>query len=108
MSRNARRSAPIRVEQMLRTAAEKAATPSKARTRISQPQHTASTGRPGRPQGSKHREQTHNVRSPDLPRMQTMIQQQLAVINGIIPLSDTGLDGHFGTPLAMHMARGVG
>jgi putative transposase len=103
-----RRSYPIRVEQMLRTAAEKAATQSKARKRLSQPKPTATKGRPGRPQGSKNREKTHIVLSPELQRIQTMIQQQLSMINGIIPLSYTVLDGHFGNHLAMHMVRGVG
>ena len=93
---------------MLRTAAEKAATQSKARKRLSQPKHPASKGRPGRPQGSKNREKTHIVLSSELQRMQTMIQQQLSVINGIIPLSYTVLDGHFGNHLALHMVRGVG
>ena len=37
-----------------------------------------------------------------------MIQPQLSVRNGIIPLSDLVLEGHFGNHLAMPMVRGVG
>jgi putative transposase len=103
-----RRSYPIRVEQMLRTEAEKAATQSKARKRISQPKYPAKKGKPGRPQGSKNREKTHIVLSPELQRIQTMMQQQLLVINGVIPLSHTVLDGHFGNHPALHMVRSVG
>ena len=108
MSLNERRAYPIRVEHMRRTAAEQAATQRNARKRISHPQHTASKGRPGRPQGSQNREKTHHVLSPALQRIQPMIQQQLSVINGLIPLSDTVLDGHFGNHLAMHLVCGVG
>jgi putative transposase len=108
MSLQERRSSPLRVEPMLRTEAEKAATHSKARRCIAQPTYTATQGRPGRPPGSKNRKKTPSVLSPEPPRIQTMIQQPLSVINGIIPLSDTGLDGHFGNHLAFHMVRSVG
>jgi putative transposase len=108
ISRKARHSYPIRVEQMLRTEAEKAATRTKAHKRISPPKHQATTGKTGRPPGSKNREKTHVVLSPELQRIQIMIQQQLAVINGVIPLCHTVLDGHFGNNPAMHMVRSVG
>jgi len=103
-----RRSYPIRVEQMLRTEAEKAAAHSKARKRSSPPKHAAKKGKPGRPQGSKNGEKTHIVLSPELQRIQTMMQQQLSMINGVIPVSHTVLDGHFGNHPALHMVRGVG
>ena len=108
MSLKARRSSPIRVEQRRCPAAEKAAPQSQARKRISPPQPTATKGRPGRPQGSKNRAKTHLVLRPERQRIQTMIQPQLSVRNGIIPLSDLVLEGHFGNHLAMHMVRGVG
>ena len=37
-----------------------------------------------------------------------MIQQQLAVINGVIPVEHTVLDGYFGNHPALHMVRGLG
>ena len=37
-----------------------------------------------------------------------MIQQQLATINGTIPLGHIVWDGHFGNNPAMHMVRGCG
>jgi hypothetical protein len=108
MSLNERHSYPICVEQMLRTEAETAATQAKAHKKISHPTRQANTGKPGRPQGSKNREKTHVVLSPERQRIHTMIQQQLAVINGVIPLCHTVLDGHFGHNPAMHMVRSVG
>jgi putative transposase len=108
ISLNERHSYPIRAEQMLRTEAEKAATQAKAHKKISHSTHQANPSSPGRPPGSKNREKTHVVLSPELQRIQTMIQQQLAVINGIIPLCHTVLDGHFGNNPAMHMVRSVG
>jgi putative transposase len=108
ISLNARHSSPIRVAQMRRTEADKAATQTKAHKRISPPTHQANTGKPGRPPGRKNREKTHVVLSPALQRIQTMLQQQLAVINGVMPLCHIGLDGHFGNNPAMHMVRSVG
>ena len=108
MSLNARRSSPIQVEHMRRTEAEKAATETRAHKRIAQPKHPAKQGKAGRPRGSKNREKTHVVLSPELQRIHTMMQQQLAVINGVIPLCQMVLDGHFGNNPALHMVRSVG
>ena len=103
-----RRSSPRRVAPRLRPAAEKAAPHRKARKRLSPPKHTAPKGRPGRPPGRKHGEKTPIVLSPELPRIHPMLQQQWSAINGLIPLSDTVWDGHFGHHLALHRVRGVG
>lgn len=86
MSLNARRSYPIQVEQMRRTEAEKAATHAKVHKHLTSPTHDATRGKPGRPQGSKHRAKTPVVLRPELQRMPIMIQQQLAVMNGVVPL----------------------
>ena len=109
MSLNERRSYPIRVEQMRRTEAEKAAAQRQSRqAQLAHPSTRPTKAKPGRPQGSKNREKTHVVLSPELQRIQTMMQQQLAVINGAIPLCHTVLDGHFGNNPALHMVRSVG
>ena len=92
---------------MLRTEAAKAATQAKAHKNISHPKPQANTGKPGRPEGSKNREKTHVVLSPELQRIQKMIQQPLAVINGVIPLCYTVLNGHFGNNQAMHMVHSL-
>jgi len=108
MSLKERRSYPIRIEQMRRTEAEKAAARSKAHTRSTRSKNTAKKGKPGRPTGSKNREKTPVVLSPELQRIHTMMQQQLTVMNGVIPLCHVVLDGHFGTNSALHMVRGFG
>ena len=108
ISLNERRSYPIQVVHMRRTEAEKAAARTKAQQHIAHLKNKAQTGKPGRPKGSKNREKTHVVLSPALQRIQTMIQQQLAVINGVIPVEHTVLDGYFGNHPALHMVRGFG
>jgi putative transposase len=108
LSVNERRSYPIRVEQMRRTEAEKAAARAKAHKRGSHSQDTANKAKPGRPQGSKNRAKTPVVLSSELQRIQTMMQQQLATIDGAIPLCHMVLDGHFGNNPALYMVRSVG
>ena len=85
LSVNERRSYPIRVEQMRRTEAEKAAARAKAHKPGSHSQDTANKAKPGRPQGSKNRAKTPVVLSSELQRIQTMMPQQLATIDGAIP-----------------------
>jgi hypothetical protein len=81
-----RRSYPIRVEQRQRTEAEKTAARVRAHQRRSRTKDTAHKAKPGRPQGSKNRAKTPVALSPELQRIQTMIQEQLATIKGAIPL----------------------
>jgi hypothetical protein len=108
MSRNERRSYPIRVEHMLRTEAEKATAKTTAHknTATHQNPKNAQRRKPGRPKGRKNREKTHVVLSPERQRIQTMIQTQLEQINGAIPVSHIVLDGKFGHHPALHMVRG--
>ena len=108
ISTHQRRSYPTMVEQMVRTEAEKAATQATNHKKTQQRKKTAQKGKPGRPKGSKNREKTHVTLSPELQRIQTMIQQQLGVIGGLIPLTHMVLDGHFGNHPALHMVRGCG
>ena len=86
LSVNERRSYPIRVEQMRRTEAEKAAARAKAHKPGSHSQDTANKAKPGRPQGRKNRAKTPVVLSSERQRIQTMMPQQLATIDGAIPL----------------------
>ena len=94
-----RRSFPIAVEQVVRTAEEKAAT--RARTTGAATKRT-----PGRPKGSRTRTKTAPERSPELSRIQTLIQSVLTRIGGLLPLSYLVVDGHFGNAAALQMARG--
>jgi hypothetical protein len=98
----------MRVEHMRRTEVEKAAAHTKAHQRISTLPHTTQKGKPGRPTGSQNRARTPVILSPELQRIHTMLQQQLATSNGAIPLCHTLQDGHFGSHPALHMVRSVG
>lgn len=108
ISTQQRRSYPTMVEHIVRTEAEKVATQAKRHKKTQQRKKNVHKGKPGRPPGSKNREKTHVTLSPELQRIQTMIQHQLGVVDGLIPLTHMVLDGHFGTHPALHMVRGCG
>jgi len=93
-----RRSFPIAVEQVVRTAAEKAATQSRATK-------PATKRKPGRPKGSSAKAKTSPELSPELSRIQKLLLSLLERIGGLVPLSYLVLDGHFGNAAALHMAQ---
>jgi IS4 transposase len=98
-----RRSYPIMVEQMVRTEEEKAA--AKAKKEVQQkPKH----GKRGRPKGSKNRDKTAVTLTPELTRIQQMIQKLLVLILGILSLEHIVMDGHFGNNNALQMVRQCG
>src|SRR5712691_1067987 len=103
-----RRSYPTMVEQMVRTEAEKVATQATSPKKTQPRQQNAPQGKPGRPKGSKNKEQPPVTLSPELQRIQTMIHHQLQVIGGMIALTHMLLEGHFGNHPAVHMVRGCG
>jgi putative transposase len=98
-----RRSFPVRVEQVGRSAAEKAASKAKADAK-KQPPSTAKR-RPGRPKGSKNKALAEATLTPELGRINSMIAALLHLIAAFIPLTYLVLDGHFGNHNAFHMAR---
>jgi hypothetical protein len=103
VSVQARRSFPLRVEQVVRSAAEKAA--SKAKADAKRPQAPADQRRRGRPKGSTNKHKAHVTLTPELVRIQAMIDALLHLIARVVPLTYLVLDGHFGNPNAFHMAR---
>ena len=89
-----RRSFPVRIEQVVRSEAEKAASQAKAAAK-----HAPKPVEPrkrGRPKGSKNKTAADLMLSPELLRIQAMVQPQLKLIAGLIPLTYLVLDGHFG------------
>jgi putative transposase len=100
-----RRAFPIRLEQVVRTEAEQAATNAKA---TAKPQQPAPKRKPGRPKGSKNKPKTELTLSPELQRIQTLLQELLRLIAGLFPLTYLLLDGHFGTSPALQMAQHCG
>ena len=98
-----RRSFPVRVEQVVRSEAEKAASQAKAARK----KQTPSTGqrRPGRPKGRKNTPKADMTLTPELLRITDMLDALLQLIAGVLALTYLVLDGHFGNHNALHMAR---
>jgi putative transposase len=103
VSVQARRAFPVRVEQVVRSAAEKAASKAKAAAKQQKPATPAR--RPGRPKGSRSKLQAAVPLTPELSRITAMLDALLKLIAGVIPLTYLVLDGHFGHHNALQMAR---
>src|SRR5215468_4373857 len=103
VSTQQRRSFPIRVEQVGRSDAEKAASKAKAARRKQTP--STAKRRPGRPKGSKNQPKADATDTPELQRITGMLDGLLQRIAGVIPLTYMVLDGHFGHYNAVQMAR---
>jgi hypothetical protein len=103
---HARRSFPMRVEQVVRTEAEKVASKAKAEARK---QKKPMAKRPrGRPKGSKNKNKAEVELTPELLRIQSMVAALLKLITGVLSLTYLVLDGHFGNNNALQMARQSG
>ncbi len=101
-----RRAFPVRIEQVVRTDAEQAAT--NAKTMAKQTKEAAPKRKPGRPKGSKNTPKAAAPLSPELQRIQTLVQELLGLIGGLFPLTYLLLDGHFGNGPSMQMAQQCG
>jgi len=97
-------SSPIRVEQVVRSAEEKAACKAKAKAR-KEKKPPAEKRKPGRPKGSKNKAKQPPELNPELQRIQTMLTALLALIGGLIPLKYLVMDGHFGNYPCAWMVR---
>jgi putative transposase len=105
ISTKTRRAFPLRLEQIVRTETEKAASKAKAAKKRKQP---ASKRKPGRPKGSKNSPKTEVSLSPELQRIQLMLQAQLQLSAGSVPIVYLTLDGHFGNSPTLQMVHGCG
>ena len=101
-----RRSFPIRVEQVVRSDAEKAA--SKAKAAAKKRKVRGAQRRPGRPKGSKNTPKADRTFPPELVRITGWLDALLHLIAGVISLTYLVLDGHFGNHNALQMARQCG
>ncbi len=100
ISTTERRSFPIAVEQVVRSAEEKAAAKAKAALKAAKPTLKRT---PGRPKGSTTKAPCEL--SPELTRIQSQIGALLERIGTLLPLTYLVLDGHFGNAAALEMAR---
>src|SRR5437899_3245300 len=82
VSIQARRSFPIRVEQVVRSDAEKAA--SKAKAAAKQPKAPGAKRRPGRPPGSTNKNKAHVTLTPELLRIKAMLDALRQLIAGFL------------------------
>jgi len=102
ISTKQRRSFPIVLEQVIRSAAQK-------KSPATQTTPEASTALPkrsgGRPKGSRTQNKTEPLLSPELTHIQHMLRSLVARIAGVIAPCYLVMDGHFGTNAAMQMVR---
>jgi hypothetical protein len=93
----------MRVEQVVRSDAEKAA--SKAKAAAKKRKVPCAKRRPWRPKGSKNKPKADGTFTPELGRIAGWLNALLHLIAGVIPLTYLVLDGHFGNHHALQMAR---
>jgi putative transposase len=103
ISTTERRSFPIRVEQVLHSAATTADASGKPLKRA--PKQPASKAKPGRPKGRKTIDKTAVSLTAELQQIKGMVQALMQLIGGLVPLTYLVLDGHFGNNPALQMTR---
>jgi hypothetical protein len=103
VSVQARRAFPLRVEQVVRSDAEKAT--SKAKAASQKAKAPCAQRRPGRPKGSKNTSKADGTFTPELLRITGWLEALLHLIAGVVSLPYLVLDGHFGNHNALQMAR---
>src|SRR5919198_5375423 len=92
VSTQQRRSFPLRVEQVVRSDAEKAA--SKAKAASKKAKALGTPRRPGRPKGSKNTTKADGTSTPELVRITGWLAALLHLIAGVVSLTYVVLDGH--------------
>jgi len=103
VSVQARHAFPMAIEQIMRSETEKAASKAKA---IAKAQPPAGAKRPaGRPKGGKNKNKTAVPLTPELLRIQGLVNALWQRIAGWLPLTYLLLDGHFGHNNALQMTR---
>ncbi len=100
-----RRAFPVRIEQVVRTEEEQAASKAKAAAKKAK---EPPKRKPGRPKGSKTKPKADITLSPELHRIQTLVRDLLQLLTGWLSLTYLVLDGHFGNSAAFQMAQQCG
>ena len=98
-----RRSFPLPIEQVVRTADEKAA--ARAKRVATVPATPGCTRKPGRPKGSTAAAKTAAPLTPERTRLQTMLGAVMTRIGTLVPVTYLVLDGHCGNNNALQMTR---
>jgi putative transposase len=102
-----RRSYPISIQQIVRTQEEKAAAKERSKARKNKLNNpTKKASRPvGRPKGSKNKDKNLFSPTPELRRIDAWLGALLQLFGAFLPLTYLVLDGHFGHPQALLMAK---
>jgi hypothetical protein len=98
-----RRAFPVRVEQVVRREAQKAA--SKAKAAAKKAKSPGEKRRPGRPKGSKNPPKADVTLTPELWRITGWLDALLHLIAGVVSLPSVVLDGPCGNHNALQMVR---
>ena len=93
----------MRVEQVVRSDAEKAV--SKAQAAAKKRTGSHAKRRPGRPKGRTHTTKVPPTLTPELSRIHAMLEAMLHLLAKGLPVTSLVLDGHFGHHNALSMAR---
>jgi IS4 transposase len=102
-----RRSYPMMFEQVVRTAEEKAQAKAKAEAKKAKKKQKTKR-KPGRPKGKKNRDKTKVTLTPELTRIQVMVNKLLAHIGHVLQISYLVMDGKFGNNNALQMTLQTG
>jgi hypothetical protein len=100
-----RQAYPLQVEQVVRAEAEKAVAKVAKQKKQAKKDPAAPKKPRGRPKGSKNRDKTQVVLSPELQRLQNMVKNQLVLLQNLVPVQYLALDGKFGNNAALQMTR---
>jgi putative transposase len=100
-----RQSYPLRVEQVVRSEAEKAVAKARKKKRLVKKEPKKKLGRP---KGSQNRDKTQITLTPELLRIQQMVKNQLETLKNLLTVRYLALDGHFGNNNALQMVLQCG
>ncbi len=103
-----RQSYPLRVEQVVRSEAEKAAAKANKKKKQAKQDAIQPKKKPGRPKGSKNRDKTQVELTEELKRIQKMVREQLEMFKNLVAIGHLVLDGYFGNNNALQMTRQCG
>jgi hypothetical protein len=103
LSIQARRSFPVRGEQVIRSDAEQAV--SKATAAAKKARSSMAKRRPGRPKGRKNTNTADVKLTPELGRITSMLEALRHLIAACIPVTSLVVDGHCGNRTALRTAQ---
>jgi putative transposase len=106
VSVNQRHAYPVSTEQTVRSEEEKAACKVKKETKKVKAE--GPKRKVGRPKGSKNKDKTEVILSPELLRIQKMVKALLVQIGSLLHLVYLVMDGHFGNYPAFQMVQQCG